>query len=213
MPGHHCGRVIHQTSRQHRSFATKRAQGSDYLLLGGCWGIQMAGSWQLNSLKRNTGWLPLSGKCWQAPSLNTVMTAHRCRQGTERFFLTDHSIQYYKMVSLFYCRSTWVDICILYADNVCTMHLCIPLLKEIVLFNDKHTYQNIPWLTDPIIATLQYYTHLKITQHVQNAWELACDCLCRIDVLSNGDAISELIFSSCSLREKCVCHVDRQLIF
>lgn len=58
MPGHHCGRVIHQTSRQHRSFAMKRARGSDYLLLGGCWGIQMAGSWQLNSLKRNAGWLP-----------------------------------------------------------------------------------------------------------------------------------------------------------
>lgn len=40
-----------------------------------------------------------------------------------------------------------------------------------------------------------------------------CACLCRIDVLTDWDAISELIFSSCSLREKGVCHVDRQLIF
>lgn len=54
----------------------------------------MAGSWQLNSLKRNAGWLPLSGKCWQALSLNTVMTERTGRRGTEGFFLTDRSINY-----------------------------------------------------------------------------------------------------------------------
>lgn len=64
---------------------------SDYLLLGGCWGIQMAGSWQLNSLRCNAGRPPSfclslslslslssishsEGNCWQALGLNTVMT-------------------------------------------------------------------------------------------------------------------------------------------
>lgn len=117
MPGHHCGRVIHQTSRQHRSFAMKRARGSDYLLLGGCWGIQMAGSWQLNSLKRNAGWLPLSGRCWQALSLNTVMTELRTeRQGTEEFFLTDRGIYY---LSFFFSISTHKYCTIIYILFYC----------------------------------------------------------------------------------------------
>lgn len=184
----------------------KRAQGSDYLLLGGCWGIQMAGSWQLNSLKRNAGWLPLSGKCWQALSLNTVMTERTCRQGTGRFFLTNRSI-YYLMAPLFHGKSTWVDFCMLYTDILHTMYLCILLLMGSILI------KNMPWLIDPVTVILQYYTHLKMSEPVQNARALACACLCRIDVLSDCDAISELIFSSSSLREEGVCHVDRQLIF
>ncbi len=164
MPGHHCGRVIHQTSRQHRSFAMKRARGSDYLLLGGCWGIQMAGSWQLNSLKRNAGWLPLSGKCWQALSLNTVMTERTGRQGTEGFFLTDRSI-YYLMVPLFYCKSTWVCF---HLHILCTyaIYLCILLFMKNKLFNGRRTYCNTPWLIVPVAVILQYYIHFKMCELV-----------------------------------------------
>lgn len=152
MPGHHCGRVIHQTSRQHRSFAMKRARGSDYLLLGGCWGIQMAGSWQLNSLKRNARWLPLSGKCWQALSLNTVMTERTGRQGTEGFFLTDRSI-YYLMVPLFYCKRTQVhfQLHILYTY---TIYVCILLFMKNSLFNAECTYSNGPRLIGPVTVIL-----------------------------------------------------------
>lgn len=143
MPGHHCGRVIHQTSRQHWSFAMKRAQGSDYLLLGGCWGIQMAGSWQLNSLKRNAVWLPLSGRCWQALSLNIVMTESTYRQRSERFFLANRRI-YYLMVPLFYCRSTRVDFWMPSTDILYTVRLHILLLKKSSLFNGEH--RRIGWL-------------------------------------------------------------------
>lgn len=209
MPGHHCGRVIHQTSRQHRSFAMKRARGSDYLLLGGCWGIQMAGSWQLNSLKRNAGWLPLSGKCWQALSLNTVMTERTGRQGTEGSFLTDSSFYYSMCFVLFFLFAR-----VHYFISRCTfcihiLYICAFLIHEEL----EHTHCNIPWLIDPVTVILQYYIHWKMCEPVQHAWALVCACLCRIDVLTDWDAISELIFSSRSLREEGVCHVDRQLIF
>lgn len=55
-------------------------------------------------------------------------------------------------------------------------------------------------------------THQYVSQ-MRHAWEIACACLCRIDVLTDSDAISELISSSRSLRREGICHVDRQLIF
>lgn len=55
-------------------------------------------------------------------------------------------------------------------------------------------------------------THQYVSQ-MRHAWEIACACLCRIDVLTDCDAISELISSSRSLRREGICHVDRQLIF
>lgn len=55
-------------------------------------------------------------------------------------------------------------------------------------------------------------THQYVSQ-MRHAWAIACACLCRIDVLTDCDAISELISSSRSLRREGICHVDRQLIF
>lgn len=154
MPGHHCGRVIHQTSRQHRSFAMKRAQGSDYLLLGGCSGIQMAGSWQLNSLKRNAGRLPLSGKCWQAPSPNTVMTERTGRQGTDGFFLTDRRI-YYWMVTFFYCKSTWINSSYIFCRQMLVLCILLAIIKnKCAMWNILFVSADWPCHRDVILYSL-----------------------------------------------------------
>lgn len=117
-----------------------------------------------------------------APPLREMLTStepEHCNDrvyrqtGTEGFFLSDP--MYYLMFVCFFITRVHEFI------SSCMFHVHIPyivhsFIHEKSLFNMKHSYCNIPWLTDPVTVNLTVlYTLKNVLASV--ACMRACVCL------------------------------------